>query len=117
MAEIAIFGIGSIIGSYLVYNKIYKNNNKESNDIESNNISNLIDNCKKDMYENKLDSSLTINERFRLLEYINNELNNINNSKVLSWIHIYSTTRELNEMKEYLINPIKYEKNYLYGIR
>ena len=121
MAEIAILSIGGIIGSYLYYNKIYKNNeinnNDDDNDIENNNISNLIDICKKDMYESKLESSLSISERFRLIEYINNQLKENEESKSLSWIYKYTTNKELNEMKEYLFNPVKYEKNYLYGIR
>jgi|OM-RGC.v1.028196520 hypothetical protein len=120
MAEIAILSIGGIIGSYLYYNKIYKNNeikNENENDIENNNISNLIDICKKDMYEEKQESSLTISERFRLIEYINKEINEIDNSKVLSWIYKYSTTKDLTEMREYLFNPNKYQKNYYYGIR
>ncbi len=121
MAEIAILSIGGIIGSYFIYNKIYKNNeinNKDDdNDIENNNISNLIDICKKDMYESKLESSLSISERFRLIEYINNQLKENDESKALSWIYKYTTNKELNEMKEYLFNPVKYQKNYLYGIR
>ena len=119
MTEFAILSIGGIIGSYFVYNKIYKNNEIENddNDIENNNISNLIDICKKDMYESKLESSLSISERFRLIEYINNQLKENEESKSLSWIYKYTTNKELNEMKEYLFNRIKYEKKYLYGIR
>lgn len=118
MAELAIISIGGIISSYFIYNKIYKNKEVKKNyDIENNNIENLIDICKNDMYNNNMECNLTINERFRLIEHINNEINEVNNSKVLGWINKFMINKELNEMKNYLLNPVKYEKNYYYSIR
>jgi len=116
MTEFLAISIGSgILFSYYFYKKFYNNYNFINNDtdIENNNITNLIDICKNEMNNNIYNNTiLSITERFRLIEYINTQIYQIDNSNILSWISKFTAKNELNNMKEYLLNPNKYHKNY-----